>query len=144
MEMRPRPLAPPAAAFAALAMLFPPGRHHIPPLFPRLPSDPIVLSSVHLSPLSLLLMFLCCLLLPYFYITFALLPFMAFRTVPVLCPSHCLLSVLFGTLPLPFTSDVLLLPHTALSGQISQGNQQRQTKISDFIILVKFPLQFLP
>jgi hypothetical protein len=36
-----------------------------------------------------------------------------------------------------------MLPCLA-KGQISRGTQQRQTRSSDFIIIVNFPLQFLP
>lgn len=48
----------------------------------------------------------------------------------------------------PPPSPPLALPSPTLprlaKGQISRGNQQRQTRSSDFIIVVNLPLQFLP
>lgn len=50
--------------------------------------------------------------------------------------------------PLPPPSFTAVLPSPTLpclaKGQISRGNQQRQTRSSDFIIIVNLPLQFLP
>lgn len=138
--MRPRPLAPPAAAFTAPALLFPPARHHIPPLlspFPCLPSGPIVLSSVHLSPCFCFSAVSFC-LQPWV----PLLPFMAFHTVSVLHISFSLSSLAPFPCPSPLMSFSSLTPPCLAKSP--RGNQQRQTKSSDFIILINFPLQFLP
>lgn len=141
MEMRPRPLAPPAAAFTAPALLFPPARHHIPPLlspFPRLPSGPIVLSSVHLSLASVSLLS-----------PFAFSP--GFRYFPSWPSIRCLSSVLHisfslsSLAPFPCPSPLMSFssPTPPCLAKSPRGNQQRQTKSSDFIILINFPLQFL-
>lgn len=78
-------------------------------------------------------------------------PFPSFSTFPFLppliYPPHFHFSILFSTPP-PCPSLLLSLPSPTLpclaKGQISRGNQQRQTRSSDFIIIINLPLQFLP
>lgn len=56
---------------------------------------------------------------------------------PGLCSAPLPRPCLLPALPSP------TVPRLA-KGQISRGNQQRQTRSSDFIIVVNLPLQFLP
>lgn len=79
-------------------------------------------------------------------------PFLAPFTPPPasprsVCPLRLHLPVPFSA-PLPRPSLLLALPSPTVprlaKGQISRGNLQRQTRSSDFIIVVNLPLQFLP
>ena len=121
------------------ALLLPPGLLLLLPGFPALFS--IVLFPPVLQPLSPL---------PYSW------------RVPFPRPPPCLSSAsspgsarpprlhfpVLSSAPLPRPSPPMALPSPTLPrlarGQISRGNQQRQTRSSDFIIVVNLPLQFLP
>lgn len=67
--------------------------------------------------------------------------------LPLFSPGPSVLRALFSA-PLPRPSLLLALPSPTVprlaKGQISRGNQQRQTRCSDFIIVVNLPLQLLP
>lgn len=146
MEMRPRPQAPPAAALRAQATSFSTARHYSSPL--RLPLSPAFLRAPLSRPPLFFTVFTPLLASPLPSGLLASISGLPYTRRPLhgVCPPHFLLAVFFGTLPLPFTSAVRPLPHTALSGQRTdlQGKPARQTECRDFIILVNLPLQFLP
>lgn len=147
--MRPRPLPPPAAAPAARPRSFPPARHF--PVPPLLLPPGLALLLPGFSALFPIVLFRPSFPLPSPLPCSWCVPFprppLCLGSLLLVRPTHLCLPVL-SSAPLPRPSLQLALPCPTLprpaKGQISRGNQQRQTRSSDFIIVVNLPLQFLP